>query len=648
MKYLRSLLWIWGITYLLFSGYYFGGFFAFVGCLLHHKYFDYSLKYDAVLVTILIVIALRVTMMPYLCMIQEKESYTGVVKEVKEYGAIVQVEHFKKVLVYELEADLGDKIYLEGKLNKLDSLHNRGLFDYQRYMNQRGIYQTLTPTMSKVLRKSYTPSAIAYRYIQSLPIQSIANNFLYGIDDNEPYAVFFSTGLHFSFLFYHINKLVSFYLKKREASWIEVGLPIVFLCCFPFQISLRRICIQKILKLSKLSYIERTALTYGILLFMQPSLCSSLSLVIPFLLALSNLFVKNMPRMVSSKLVLFPIMLMTQYEVSLFWLVGFDFLKNIFSISFVSSLLAILLPFYPISLFAKILYQCSISLCSVFSSLTSIAVLGKFTLGMALLYFFGLFLIQENRKGIGYIVLSIVLFLVSIYGKPWTTISFLDVGQGDCMVVEYPFRQGSVMVDTGGGKRERLAEQVLLPYLKSKGIRKLEALIISHHDEDHDGAMEELKNVIPMQHVIDYDNAPQGIRIGKNTIQFLDIVRHGEEENDKSLISLFEFGKYSLLSAGDLDVENEEQLLKEYPKLLPTFYKLSHHGSASSSSIYYLARLSPQIVFNSSGRNNFYSHPSPEVTQRLDELTIPLYDTQERGSIHLYIFPHFSFILSAQ
>lgn len=648
MKYLRSLIWIWGIIYLLINGYYFWGFLAFVGCLLHHKYFDYSLEYCAVLVIILLVIALRVTAMPYVGTILPKESYTGIVKEIKEYGAIVQVDHFKKVLVYELEADLGDSIYLRGNLNNLDSLHNRGLFDYQKYMNQKGIYQTITPSISKIVRKSYTPSAIAYRYIQSLPIQSIANNFLYGIDDNEPYAVFFSTGLHFSFLFYHINKLVSFYLKKREVSLIEVGLPLVFLCCFPFQISLRRICIQKVLKLSKFSYIERTALTYALLLFIQPSLCSSLSLVIPFLLALSNLFIKNMPRMVSSKLVLLPIMLRTQYEVSLFWLVGFDFLKNIFSISFVSSLLAILLPFYPMTLLAKILYQGAISSWSILSGLTSISVIGKFTLSMTLLYFFGLFLMQENRKGLGYILLSMLLFLVSIYGKPWTTVSFLDVGQGDCMIVEYPFYQGSVMVDTGGGKRDRLAAQVLIPYLKSKGIRKLDALIISHHDEDHDGAMDDLKNVIPMQYVIDYDTAPQGIRIGKNNIQFLDIVRHGEEENEKSLISLFEFGKYSLLSAGDLDVENEEQLLKEYPNLSPTFYKLSHHGSANSSSMYYLARLSPQIVFNSSGRNNFYAHPSPKVTQHLDELTIPLYDTQERGSIHLYLFPHFSFILSAQ
>lgn len=647
MKYFRTCVWVWLISVLFTEGYYVLGTCMSLFSLVHHRYFGYSKKYQIGVSVLLLVIGLRIISRPYFSILEEKDRYIGTIEEIKEYGAIVRIDGFKKVLVYEIDADLGDKVEIEGKVSTIDSLHNRGLFDYQKYMNQRGIYQCINPETISIIKKGSSLHAFLYRYIQSLPINRIANRFLYGIDENEPYAIFFSTGMHFSFLIYHLTKLLSFYLDNKKIHWIEVILSIFLLACFPMEFSLLRICLYRVVRCFKQSSLTTLSISSLALLFLQPNCGNQLSFVIPFLLSLSNQFMKSYPSFIRTKVVLLPIQLLTQYELNLFWLLFFSTLKTLFSITFLSVILSIFLPISISFWFTQVLYDFSILIWDILSHFFNLAIVGKMSIGLCVLYYIGIYGIYESRVGGLCILLSIALFFITIYATPWIQVTFLDVGQGDCMIVEYPFHQGVVMVDTGGGMRENLAKNVLLPYLKSRGIRKLDALIISHHDIDHDGASEELLSAIPITYNIDYDNAPSLLKINAYTIYFLDCIRHGEDENALSLVTLFDFKRHTLLSAGDLNKENEEQLLKEYPKLQIDFYKLSHHGSASSSSLRYLSKLSPKLVFNSSGRNNRYHHPSYDVEEILKRLQIPLYDTQTRGSIHLVLFNQFSLIYTA-
>lgn len=648
MMFLRSCLWVWLILYLLINEYRVLYCISIVACVLHHMYFKYSKSYIVILVSLLFFTVLRIESRPYRLIMDTSVSYKGYVVSVEEYGAIIALDNYRKIVAYDVEADLGDQIIVNGSLEEIDSLHNLGLFDYKQYMNQRGIYQYIQIKEYEIVRKSYSLSAVIYRFIQSKSIRSLANQFLYGYGENSNLDVFFSSGMHFSFLLYHIIKICSFFMNENKSKWVELGVSALMLACFPNEISLFRIFVFRLLKWSEWRGVAKLSIGMMFLLFLRPEYCSSLSFIIPFALSLSSYFLKKLPRFISSKLVLFPIQLAIQYEINILWLVFFDLFKLLFSIDFIVMLLALLFPFELLSMFSNFLHSIIVTGYELISCVDVGLVVGKASLIVCILYLMGLFLLQESKRGGRLIFCSVILFFLPIYCNPFIKVTFLDVGQGDCMVVEYPFHQGIVMVDTGGGNRDSLASQVLIPYIKSRGFNSLDLLIISHHDEDHDGAMKDLLDEIKVDYYIDYETMPKGIKLNQYDIQFLDILRHGVDENNLSLITLFDFKTFKLLTAGDLSKENEEQLLREYPDLEVDFLKLSHHGSSTSSSLYYLSRLNPDIVFNSSGRNNLYHHPSNDVLKILDRLDIPLYDTQKRGSIHLYIFKSISFILSAK
>lgn len=647
MKFLRSALWYWLILYLLFNEFRILYCLSIVLCITHHLYFNYSKTYTVVLFSLLLFTIIRIETRPYRLYAERSEFYQGYVIEVKEYGAIVGLENFRKVLVYDIHVDLGDQIIVYGTLGEIDSLHNYGLFDYQTYMNQIGIYQYVQSDYYEVVSKSYSFSSLIYRYVQSLPIASLVNQFLYGYSENTKLDIFFSTGMHFSFLIHHILKVCSFFMTDTKIKWFETCLTALLFICFPNELSLFRLLVFSLLKWHRWKGISKLSIGMMILLFIYPECYSSLSFVVPFTLSLSFYFLKQLPRFISNKLVLLPIQLVVQYEVNILWILFFDLFKLLFSLDFMIMLVTLFFPFHYFILLANGIYSFLVGLYEYVSFFDVGLIIGKASLLVCIIYLFGLFLLHESKVGWYLIVCSTFIYFISIYGNPFIKISFLDVGQGDCMVVEYPFHQGIVMVDTGGGMRDNLASQVLIPYIKSRGYNSLDLLIISHHDEDHDGAMDDLMSQMNVKHSIDYDNMPNSIRINQYDIHFLDIVRHGDDENNKSIVTLFEFNNCTLLTAGDLNTVNEEQLLREYPNLSVDYLKLSHHGSSTSSSLYYLSRINPKAVFNSSGRNNVYQHPSYEVLNTLDRLGIPLYDTQEKGSIHLYIFKSISFILSA-
>lgn len=647
MKYLRTALWSWLITYLLTQGYYLIAIITIILCLLHHYYFKYSSKYILIISTAISLLFLYTYSHHTLYTIHPQESYTGIVEEVKDYGMFVRINTYQHILVYNTDASVGDTIRFHGILENVDSLHNYGLFDYTDYMRRKGIYQCITTDTIEIVKHSYIPHALLYRYVQSSKLQEIASSFLYNDHEEDTLAIFFSSGMHFSFLLYHITKISSFYLFQDKVKIIEIICSFLLYALFPYSYSVARLFLMRLLKYYEDNYTKRIAMGMMILLFFKPYQCTSLGFIIPFLLSISSIFLQDTPRFLNQILILSPIQTATQYEVNLFWMLAFPLLRNVYSLLFVMVLVGLLFPISPYIALLEWLYTMIQAVSNKMLLLRDIAIWGRASMLCCILYLLAIFLWKESMVCRRLLIVSIIMYLVPIYGTPWISITFLDVGQGDCMLVEYPFHQGSVMVDTGGGYRDDLAQQVLIPYLKSRGIYKLDALIISHYDNDHSGAMNDLLEEINVEYLIDYNSMTEGLKIDKYTIEFLDIMRHSHDENDRSLITLFDLGTHTLLTTGDLSSIGEEQLLKEYPGLQVDYLKLSHHGSATSSSLYYLSRLSPQVVFNSSGRNNMYHHPSTQVLETVQRLHLPLYDTQQKGSIHLNLFFGIPFIYTA-
>lgn len=270
------------------------------------------------------------------------------------------------------------------------------------------------------------------------------------------------------------------------------------------------------------------------------------------------------------------------------------------------------------------------------------------------IYLFVLFLIfanVKNKKNLGQflqISLSIVVISIIVRGldKP-IEYQMIDIGQGDAFLLND--RGKYYMVDVGGPKYKDYdsGERILIPYLKSIGIKNIEAVFISHEDGDHAGNLDILINNINVKNIITSDEISDEFK-GKYHPKIMkkdDLIKlsegrilcvfDGEEDtediNDKSLGLLIEIGQIKILSLGDLSKEYEDKL-----DIRADILKLSHHGSATSSSRYFIEKVNPNSVLISAGRNNTYGHPSKEVLENVAD--IKKYNTQTDGLVTIKFY----------
>ena len=286
------------------------------------------------------------------------------------------------------------------------------------------------------------------------------------------------------------------------------------------------------------------------------------------------------------------------------------------------------------------------------------------------LFFIGWETSARLRKTAAFLI-SLLLFAQYHLGQlsPYGEVTFLDVGQGDAILIALPRQEGIYLIDTGGRPefgREQWREQrkryttadVILPYLKRRGIRRLDKLILTHPDEDHIGSAGELIEGIGIKEIMtaavsreDYQDLPfrkkaaaKGIRVretgkgdawrkGEAFFSVLHPSGYEEEKNDASIVLHARIGGLVWLFTGDLEAEGEEKVLGAYPGLRADVLKVGHHGSKTSSTEAFLDAVSPKAAVVSAGKNNRYGHPSPEVLQALSLRGIPLYRTDLHGAV---------------
>lgn len=228
------------------------------------------------------------------------------------------------------------------------------------------------------------------------------------------------------------------------------------------------------------------------------------------------------------------------------------------------------------------------------------------------------------------------------------------VGQGDCTLIMY--KGHNYLIDTGGSKmKNKFAERFLFPVFNYNGIRNIDAIFISHFDEDHVGNLSKIIDNYKV-HKIYLSYIPEDISIlkkaqknsklkllDKNDILFLNdsikikvlsdnnLVKNADA-NDKSLVFMVQYGEYKSLFTGDIS-ENIEKNIDEDIDIL----KVAHHGSKTSTGEEFLNRTTPKLAIISSGRDNIFGHPHQEVTTRLQEKNIKFLNTKDCGQISIYI-----------
>lgn len=267
---------------------------------------------------------------------------------------------------------------------------------------------------------------------------------------------------------------------------------------------------------------------------------------------------------------------------------------------------------------------------------------------------------KEHIKTWG-ILFALLAFLLhrSVSGL---RVDFIDVGQGDGILLET--REQVILVDGGSTQIKKLGEQRLEPLLKSRGIRNIDMVFVSHGDQDHisgitwlleedtgieigrlflpfpgkgEEVYERLESTAEKRGVkTDYICAGDFVQSGKLSLSCLYPYRDtlSSDRNDHSEVLLAEYGDFSMLLMGDLGAEGEAEIAEQWNKNRQVqILKAGHHGSSTSSSEQFLDTVHPRIAVLSYGKDNSYGHPHPEVIERFDERGIARWATEEQGMI---------------
>lgn len=265
----------------------------------------------------------------------------------------------------------------------------------------------------------------------------------------------------------------------------------------------------------------------------------------------------------------------------------------------------------------------------------------------------------------GILIWAAGVFFLFPVRLPGLSVVFLDVGQGDGIYMEANGK--TMLMDCGSSWGNEVGENCLTPFLKSRGVTRLDAVAVSHGDWDHisgirylletpelgitigrlilpeagTGKIYEELCALAKRRGIDIEFLEAGDRLdvfGKS-IQMECLYPEGdfcsEDRNEESLVISVQFGEFSMLLTGDVGISGEEWLLENGEIYPATVLKAAHHGSATSSGEDFVQAVRPVFCIFSYGEGNRYGHPHMEVTERFRAVGSEICRTAEMGAVEV-------------
>ena len=250
------------------------------------------------------------------------------------------------------------------------------------------------------------------------------------------------------------------------------------------------------------------------------------------------------------------------------------------------------------------------------------------------------------------------------FAKTELEFTFVDVGQGDCIFMRS--KNGfTCLVDGGSSDEKNVGTYRIIPFLKAKGIRRVDYIIVTHADSDHiSGVIELLEDsgkggieigslVLPRTTLIDenyeslvnlaeecvvpvvYIKAGDKLLAGKLELTCLHpaVGYEAEDSNSYSIVLKVQYGKFKALLTGDLGIEQEKFLVKNKMLENVLLLKVAHHGSKNSTCEEFLECVQPELAIISAGKDNSYGHPHRDTLERLIKVGSKVMSTIEYGGI---------------
>lgn len=295
-------------------------------------------------------------------------------------------------------------------------------------------------------------------------------------------------------------------------------------------------------------------------------------------------------------------------------------------------------------------------------------ILGKPSGLVLLLLLVSLFILYDfHRKKNWLLGLSLVLALLFFITKHplENEVTVVDIGQGDSIFLR-DMRGRTVLIDVGGrvdfaakeAWQERSsqanAERTLIPYLHSRGVDRIDSLVLTHTDTDHVGDVLEVAKQVQIGRIIvspgsltvpDFVATLKEINVPVHVVKvgdrlpifdsYLEVLYPdgtGDGGNNDSIVLYGRLLETNFLFTGDLE-QGELDLIETYPNLPVDVLKAGHHGSKGSSYPEFLDHIGVKIALVSAGENNRYKHPHQETLERFDSRNIQVYRTDQQGAI---------------
>ncbi len=246
-------------------------------------------------------------------------------------------------------------------------------------------------------------------------------------------------------------------------------------------------------------------------------------------------------------------------------------------------------------------------------------------------------------------------------GQQVLRVSFLDVGQGDAVVIQAP--GGTALVDAGCGRarggacRLRRPGSVAVSELRRLGVREIDLLVATHAHVDHIGGMDEvleqyrvrnfMDNGLPhttqaykrlMKAVEDEPGMtrlraePRTLDLGDASVEVLPMPKGRSDQNNRSVALVVRYGAFSVLLSGDS--ERPQLNFMTWGGMVPdvTVLKAPRHGSRPGFTEDFLYAARPEVIVVSVG-NNAYGHPSPEAIAAFESVADTVLRTEHHGTV---------------
>jgi len=290
---------------------------------------------------------------------------------------------------------------------------------------------------------------------------------------------------------------------------------------------------------------------------------------------------------------------------------------------------------------------------------------GLLLLSLCVAFFY--FVLPRGLWGRYLLLLPLVLLLLHHKPRPPLRLTVLDVGQGLAVIIETQSK--SVVYDTGPAYSEQFnsGSAVIAPYLRARGIKAVDKLVVSHGDMDHSGGINGLVSAYTIKETLlapgyfrEVNKTPQPVMnikscenskrwawsfdnplVGSKEWIYFDVLMPVlgtpeeliPDDNNSSCVLLIRWGDQHILLAGDIEKSAESSFLRHYQLEPITVLVAPHHGSKTSSSQPFISSLKPQHVVFSAGYRHYFGHPHKSVVARYTAAGAQLWNTADNGGI---------------